>query len=100
MTRKGRQGVWGKEQQTTFEEIKSRLQKTPVLHLSDSKGRFHLDLDTSKSATGSALYIIQNGEPKLIADASKGLPKAGQNYSLTELEICGLALTLQASCIC
>ena len=57
----------GKEQQTAFDEIKNGLQKPPVLYLQDSKGRFHLYSDTSKFATGSELYQIQNGKPKLIA---------------------------------
>ena len=42
LTRKGRQFVWGDEQQTAFEEIKGRLQKPSVLHLPDKKGRFQL----------------------------------------------------------
>ena len=42
LTRKGRSFVWGKEQQTAFDEIKNRLQKPLVLHLPDSKGRFHI----------------------------------------------------------
>ena len=71
MTRKGRPFVWGKEQQTAFEVIKSRLQKPPILHLQDSKGRFYLYSDTSKFATGSALYQIHNGKPKLIDYMSK-----------------------------
>ena len=65
LTRKGRQFVWGEEQQTTFKEIKSRLQKPPVLHLPDKKGGFQQYSDTSKIATGSALYQIQNGRPKV-----------------------------------
>ena len=40
---------------------------------------------------GSILYQIQNGEPKLIAYASKRLPEAIRNYSIMELELCGLA---------
>ena len=48
-------------------------------------GRFHLYSDTSKFATGSALYQIQNGMPKLIAYASKRLPGAAKSYSITEL---------------
>ena len=66
LTRKDRQFIWGKEQQIAFEEIKSRLIKPPVLHLTDSKGRFHLYSDTSKFAIGSALYQIQDGKLKLI----------------------------------
>ena len=40
------------------------------------------------------LYQIQNGKPKLIAYASKRLQKAAQNYSITELELCGLAINI------
>ena len=47
LTRKGRQFILGEEEQLAFEEIKSRLIKPPVLHLADSKGRFHLYSDTS-----------------------------------------------------
>ena len=58
------------------------------------KGRFHLYLDTSKFAAGSALYEIQNGKPKLIAYASKWLPEAVRSYSITELELCSLAINI------
>ena len=50
--------------------------------------------EASKFATGSTLYQIQNGNPKLIAYASKGLPEATRNYSITELEICRLAINI------
>ena len=43
---------------------------------------------------GRTLYQIQNGKPKLIAYASKRLPEAAQNYSITELEMCGLAINI------
>ena len=56
LTRKGRSFNWGQEYQVAFEEIKNRLQKPPILHLPDNKGRFHLYSDTSKYATGSTLY--------------------------------------------
>ena len=92
LTRKSRQFLWGKEQQDSFEEIKHRLINPPVLHMPNTTGRFHLHSDTSKFVTGSALYQIQNGKPKLIAYASKRLSEAAKNYSITELELCGLAI--------
>ena len=85
LTRKGRPFIWGKEQDS-FEEIKCRLIRLLVVHMPNKTGRFHLYSDTSKFATGSALYQIQNGKPKLIAYASKRLPEATKSYSLTELE--------------
>ena len=51
----------------------------------NTTGRFHLYSDTSKYATGSVLYQIQNGKPKLIAFASKRLSEATKKYSITEL---------------
>ena len=94
LTRKGRLFIWGKRQQDSFKEIKCRLIKPPVLHMPNKTGRFHLYSDTSKFATGSALYQIQNGKPKLIAYASKILPEAAKSYSITELEFCGLAINI------
>ena len=70
LTRKGRQFMWGKDQQEALEEIKRRLVKAPILYMPNCEGRFHLYSDMSKFATGSALYQIQNGIPKLIAYAS------------------------------
>ena len=92
--RKGKQFVWGIEQQNAFDEIKQRLQKPPVLHMPDKIGRFQLYSDTSKYVMGNTLYQIQNGKPKLITYASKRLPEAACNYSITELEMCGLAINI------
>ena len=44
--------------------------------------------------TGSALYQIQNGKSKLIVYASKKMPEAAKNYSITELEMYGLAINI------
>ena len=80
--------------QEAFEEIKHRLIKPLVLHMPNTTGRFHWYSDTSQFATGSRLYQIQNGQPKLIAYVSKQLPEAAKNYSITELELCGLAINI------
>ena len=58
------------------------------------EGRFPLYLDMSKFATGSTLYQIQNGKPKVIAYASERLPEAVRSYSITKLELCGLMINI------
>ena len=60
----------------------------------DKGGTFLLYSDTSKYATGSALHQVQNGKPKPIAYASKRMPEAARNYSITELEMCSLAINI------
>ena len=90
----GRPFIWGKEQQDSFEEIKCRLTKPPVLHMPNTPGRFHFYSETSKFTTDSTLYQIQNGQPKLTAYASKRLSEATKNYSITELELCRLAINI------
>ena len=73
LTRKGKPFIWGKEQQESFDEIKCQLIKPPVLLMPNKMGRFYLYSDTSRFATGSVLYQIQNGKPKLIAYMSQRL---------------------------
>ena len=94
LTRKGKHFIWGKEQLEAFEEIKGRLVKAPVLYMPNHEGRFHLYSDTSKFTAGSTLYQIQNGKPKLIAYASERLPETVRIYSITELELSGLAINI------
>ena len=94
LTGKDKQFVWGIEQQNAFDKIKQKLQKPPVLHMPGKVRRFQLYSDTSKYAMGSALYQIQNGKLKLIIYASKRLPEAACNYSITELEMCGLVINI------
>ena len=51
---------------------------------------------TSHTHAGSALWQIQEGHPCLIGYASKTLPQATRNYSLTELEMTGLLMNIHA----
>ena len=79
---KGRPFIWGDEQQDAFKEIKSRLQKPPVLSMPDKRGRFILYSDTNKLATGGALYQVQDGKPRLIAYVNKRMPEAAKTTLL------------------
>ena len=80
--------------QKAFEEIKELLIKPPVLHLPRPGGRFILYCHSSKTHTGSSLWQIQDGKPRPLGYASKSLLEACQNYSVTELEMAGLALNI------
>ena len=64
----------------------------PVLHLPDNRGMFCLSLDTSKTATSSTLWQIQNSVPQLISYAIKRLSSATVHYLITKLELLGLCV--------
>ena len=94
LTRKGRPFIWEDAQEKAFKEVKLRLKNPPVLHLPKAEGRFILYSDTSIEGTGSLLWQIQGGKPKLIGYASKTLPGACSRYSVTELEMTGLLVNM------
>ena len=100
LTRKGRPFVWQEEQQVTFETIKERMMNPPILYfpfslyLLKSRGRFILYYDSSRTHTGSSLWQIQNGKPRLIGYASKSLSDPALNYCVTELEMTGMAVNI------
>ena len=64
------------------------------MHLPKAEGRFILYSDTSIEGTGSSLWQIQGGKPKLIGYASKTLPETCSRYSVTELEMAGLLVNM------
>ena len=94
LTHKTRPFVWGKEQEAAFNEVKKRLTNPPVLHLPKADGTFILYSDTSKEGTGSSLWQIQEGKPKVLGYASKTLLEACTRYSATELEMTGLLVNM------
>ena len=65
-----------------------------VLYLPKPGGRFILSCDSSRTHTGSSLWQIQEGKPRLIDYASKSLPAPALNYSVTELEMTGMAVNI------
>ena len=76
LTRKGRQFLWEKEQNKPL--MRSNIDYKDLqsyIYLTDMDDCNCIP-NTSKFTTGSALYQIQNGQPKLIAYASKRMPKA------------------------
>ena len=94
LTRKGRPFIWGDAQEKAFREVKLRLTNPPALHLPKAEGRFILYSDTSIEGTGSSLWQIQEGKPRLIGYANKTLPEACARYSVTGLEMTGLLVNM------
>ena len=94
LTKKGRPSIWGDVQEKAFRLVKLRLTNPPVLYLPKAEGRFILYSDTSIEGTGSSLWQIQEGKPRLIGYASKTLPEACSRYSVTELEMTGLLVNM------
>ena len=62
----------------------------------DMTGTFRLMSDTSTLAAGAALYQYQGSAFYIVGYNSKKLPKAVQNYSVTELELFGLVVNIYA----
>ena len=94
LTKKGRPFVWQEEQQHAFDTIKERMINPPILYLPKPGGRFILYCDSSRTHTGSSLWQVQEGKPRLIGYASKSLPAPAINYSVTELEMTGMAVNI------
>ena len=94
LTKKGRPFVWQEEQQQAFDTIKERMINPPILYLPKPGRRFILYCDLSRTHTGSSLWQVQEGNPRLIGYASKSLPAPAINYSVTELEMTGMAVNI------
>ena len=94
LTKKGRPFVWQEEEQQAFDTIKERMVNPLILYLPKPGGRFILYCDSSRTHTGSSLWQVQEGKPRLIGYASKSLPVPAINYSVTELEMTGMAVNI------
>ena len=62
----------------------------------NNKGHFTLVSDTSGVACGAALYQEQRGRLRLVGYNSKKLPPAAITCSISELELCGLAINIHS----
>ena len=94
LTRKEIPFHWTELHQKAFTGVKEMLMKPPILHLPRPTDRFILYCDTSKTHTGSSLCQVKDGKPRLLGYASKSLPEVCKNYSVTELEMTGLAINI------
>ena len=87
LTRKGTEWHWNDGQQISFDTLKTRLSKAPILAYPNFKKEFVLETDASLKGLGAVLSQEQE-DKRLhpVAYASRALSAAEKNYSITELE--------------
>ena len=96
LTRKGVPFEWTDKHQQILEGLKKDIANPSVLVMPNNKGHFTLVSDTSGVACGAALYQEQRGKLRLVGYNSKKLPPAAIRYSISELELCGLAVKIHS----
>ena len=87
---------WTEECDISFEALKMKLVKAPILRFPDWSTKFHVHIDTSGLAIGRILTQPgDNGMDYPIIYSSRKLNKAERNYSTTEREALGMVFALQ-----
>ncbi len=84
-------GLWTQEHTDCFHKLIKAFSTAPCLTLPDNKGKFEIEIDSSKLNTAAVLYQWQDNKNRIIAYFSHSKPETAQRWSSTELEICGLA---------
>ena len=83
--------VWQPKHQKSFEDYKKLVAREIMLAFPDFTKEFHIYTDSSSRQLGSA--ITQDGLP--LALYSKKLTKCQMNYSITDLELLSIVMTLK-----
>ena len=79
-----------------FEELNKDTSNPSFLVMPNNKELFTLASDTSRVACGAALYQKERGKLRLVGYNLKKLPPAGIRYSISELELSGLAVNIHS----
>ncbi|GJP39587.1 hypothetical protein CLOM_g23941, partial [Closterium sp. NIES-68] len=83
LTRKGCAWEWTRQCQEAFEEVKTKLNKAPVLVLPNPSKPYEMVTDTS--TVGIGVVLLQEGRP--VAFQSRKLSPAEQRYTASEQEL-------------
>ena len=83
LTEQSRKFIWSE----SFEILRARLVKAPLLAHPDFSKAFILDTDASDTAIGAVLSQIHEGEERVISYASRCLTKAERKYCVTRKEL-------------
>ena len=97
LTRKGVPFKWTEEHQNIFKELKKDISNPVALVMPNNEGHFILVSDTSGVPCGTTLYQEQRGKLRFVGYNSKKLPLAAIRCSISELELCQLAVNIHGS---
>ena len=95
LTAKSAKFQWSEDCENSFQELKRRLQCTPILTFPTPEDEFVLDTDASSEAVGAVLSQVQDGQERVIAYFSRKLHKAEKNYCVTRQELLALVTALK-----
>ena len=84
---KGRDWMWGEEQERAFQQIKYMLTHAPILRLADPSKPYVLATDASDFAIGAVLQQDFGHGPQPVAYASRQLHGAELNYPVHDKEM-------------
>lgn len=95
LTEKNRQFQWTTENETSFQELKTRLCEAPVLAYPIPGELFILDTDASNDGIGGILSQRINQDEKVLAYYSRKFNKAERNYCVTRRELLAMVETMK-----
>ena len=86
---------WKEKQQFSFDRLKERLIKAPILQYPDFNIPFTLYTDASKKGLGAVLSQKKENKEYVIAYASRSTNKAEENYPITDLEYLAIVWSIK-----
>ena len=101
LTKKGVKSVkasWSEDHQQSFEMLKGRLSKAPILAFPNFKEHFYLETDASNEQIGAVLMQKPEGKCRVIGYYSRKLNDAEVNYTTTEKECLAVVWAVTHKC--
>jgi len=95
MTKKNASFHWTSECQTSYDELKDKLTRVPILVLPRYEGTYILDTDASDHGIGTVLSQVQGGQEKVISYASCLYSRAERRYCVTRKELIAVVFFLK-----
>jgi len=95
LLKKNRPFEWDEQCQASFDDLKGKMQRPPVLTLPNDTDTFVLDTDASGDCIGAVLSQIQDGQERVVAFAGRALTTNEKNYCVTRKELLAVVYFLK-----